>query len=72
MYWSTNIKRDEVERYRGRCLQASKLADGDLQVYIQGAAAAMEALLLMDYGNDEEAFISKVSRLYVEEAGDAD
>lgn len=65
MYWSSNIKKDEVERFGGRCRQAARKAESDgnkeLSWFLLGAHAAMESLLFMEYGNDEEAFLSHVT-----------
>lgn len=62
MYWSTNLKLDESERYGGRCMQAAKNAsDERLAWFLKGASAAMEALKFMEYGKDEENFLNLVT-----------
>ena len=72
MYWSSNIKREEVERFGGRCRQAARIAqdkgDDKAAQWLMGAWAAMDALLMMDYGEDEEAFLSRVSMAFEAEA----
>ena len=72
MYWSSNIKRDEVERFGGRCRQAARIAqdkgETDAAQWLMGAWAAMDALLMMDYGEDEESFLSRVTMAFEAEA----
>ena len=72
MYWSINVKRDELERCGGRCRQASRIAkdkgETELSTFLMGAHAALESLHYMEYGNDEEAFLSHV--MYKFEAED--
>lgn len=71
-YWSMNIKREEVERWGGRCRQASRIAkdkgNTELAWFLMGAYAALESTQYMEYGNDEEAFLSHV--MYKFEAED--
>lgn len=74
MYWSINIKQDEAERCGGRCTIAAKSTDDkELAVFLKGAAAAMEALRAMEYGKDEESFLSYVTFVYrAEKMGEDD
>lgn len=65
MYWSSNIKKEEVQRFGGRCRQAARKAEKDgkkeLSWFLLGAHAAMESLLFMEYNNGEEEFLSHVT-----------
>lgn len=65
MYWSANIKLDESERYGGRCeIAAKKANDERLKWFLLGSAAAMESLKFMEYGKDEESFLSYVTQSF--------
>lgn len=74
MYWSINIKQDEAERCGGRCtIAAKKTDDSELATFLNGAAAAMEALRSMEYGKDEESFLNYVTFIYqAQKLGDDD
>ena len=51
----------DIERCAGRCKQAaSTTEDETLQVYLCGAANALLTLIGMEYGDNEERFLTRL------------
>ena len=59
MYWSANIKKEELERFAGRLRIAAKSADDERLVwFLNGGASVLENLMMMEYGKDEESLVN--------------
>ena len=58
----------DMQRCSGRLKQAAQAAlddgEGMLYAFLLGASCGIEALTLMEYGDDEDNLLSKVTTIY--------